>query len=110
MKKKTTVYQDGDGLCEHDGVTQVVAERPILQEHGDERKRHAEQRHQQVTDGHVHDEQVGDRVHLRGEHDHVAHQPVADQRHDKHRRVHQVDDRLERGRFHHPDHIFVAHR
>lgn len=80
-------------------MTQVAAERPVLeQQRGDERERHAEQRHEQVADGHVHDEQVGDRVHLRREHDHVAHQPVADQRHDEHDRVRQVDERLERGR------------
>lgn len=92
-------YQDGDGLREADGVAEVVAERPVLeQQRGDERERDAEERHEQVADGHVHDEQVGDGVHLRGEHDHVAHQPVADQRHDEHGRVHEVDDGLERGR------------
>lgn len=80
-------------------MAQVVAERPVLQqERGDERERDAEQRHEQVADGHVHDEQVGDGVHLRGEHHHVAHQPVAGQRHAEHRGVHQVDERPERGR------------
>jgi len=90
-------------------VAQVVAERPVLQqERGDERERHAEHGHEQVADGHVHDEQVGDGVHLGGERDHVAHQPVADQRHREHRRVHQVDDRLEHGGVQRPVVLGVA--
>lgn len=95
----TYTNQHGDRLGEADGVAQVAAERPVLeQQRGDERERDAEERHEQVADGHVHDEQIGDRVHLRREHDHVAHQTVADQRYDEHDRVRQVDERLERGR------------
>lgn len=83
-------------MREADGGTQVVSERPVLQhERGDERERYAEQCHEQVTDGHVHDEKIGDRVHLRGECDHVADQPITNQGHYEHDRVHQIDDRLE---------------
>lgn len=66
--RRRPTHQNGDRLGEADGVAQVAAERPVLQQQcGDERERHAEKRHEQVTDGHVHDEQIGDRVHLRGE-------------------------------------------
>jgi len=109
--RRRPTHQHGDRLGEADGVAQVAAERPVLQQQrGDERERDAEERHEQVADGHVHDEQVGDRVHLRREHDHVAHQPVADQRHDEHDRVGQVDECLERGRAQRPFDLGVTGR
>lgn len=88
-------------MSKADGATEVVAERPVLQQKGGhERKGHAKQRHEQVSDGHVHDEQVGDRVHLRREGHHVAHQPVASQCHHEDRHVHEINDRLEHDRGH----------
>ena len=91
--------ENGNGLRKADDAAHDGAERPVEQNKSrDECEGDAEEGHQDVTSGHVDDEEIGDGPfsdageHY-GAHDHVAHQGQH-----KHQTVQTVDDGLKEGR------------